>query len=363
MIEAAVDCILHGVLDTIAESVPTGMVGGRAAAGGVPGVPGMFGGMAGSAGSAAKPAEAGGNAAAKPATEAGGNAAAKPATEAGGNAAAKPAEAGGNAAAKPAEAGGLAGLAGKAGGLTDMAGKAGSMMSGMPGKAGKVGKALEMAGKAGAMLGKGNASSGDSSALLMAAAGKAADKVGKALNNVLARKFSPQQLGFGVAVLLIVFLMGWIDGLTQSQNACVSASDCDAVAIMGSMVMALGNMWMLVGMIVILMYFVEVVVVGIITKPITQDVDETEDPTVQSEKMLAIWVLFSWMIEPSMLFAIGTSLAMTGAFAAGYVLWLYLREAPDEEYKPLVYNVYMFQLASVVAIVVCEFWLLEWWKR
>lgn len=178
---------------------------------------------------------------------------------------------------------------------------------------------------------------------------------------------------------MCIFTIGWLDGLGQSQDTCTTPGDCDAISIMVSMGFSMLKMWIIVMLSVLVLYCVEVVVVGVLVKPM-----ETGMPGFgkldaaiavasfaidyatgkrEEKEMIGMQVMFAWLHSPSVLLAMLGSLVMTGGFSVVYISWLKLRGGTDEEYTAVIYNIYMFQLVCFIAAIVCEFWLLEWWKK
>ena len=183
-------------------------------------------------------------------------------------------------------------------------------------------------------------------------------------------KQTPQQLGFGLAILTAVFMLGWLDGLSQSKDICETPGACDPFSIIFWMALAMLKMWFVVLLVTMVVYCIDVVIVGVIIKPIHGDgsvIDDALNTVIGLAKgenhMVGMKVLRSWLFSSNVLLAVLASLAMTGGFSVVYVTWLKLRDAGPDEYAKAVYNIYIFQLIAFIAMIVCEFWLLEWWKR
>ncbi len=200
---------------------------------------------------------------------------------------------------------------------------------------------------------------------------------GAHISATLRTKQSPQHLGFGLAILLCIFTIGWLDGLGRSQDTCTTPGACDAISIMGSMGFAMLKMWVLVLLSMLVLYCIELVVVGVIIKPmeiglpgfgpidaVLAVASYAMNYGKESDReMIGMQVMFAWLLSPNVLLAMLGSLALTTGFSVIYISWLKLRDSTEEEYAAVVWNIYMFQLVCFIAAIVCEFWLLEWWKK
>ena len=184
----------------------------------------------------------------------------------------------------------------------------------------------------------------------------------------------PYLVGFGIAIFLVVFMLSWFDGLTQSQALCKDGVSCSAFDIMITMVLAFMQMWAIVIVLVIILFAIEVVLVGIITKPLGKgdgpmsSVSAITDPIQGVVKtivpsLLALKVMFSWLLNPVTFLGIAAAFAATFAFTGVYVIWLDLRDASKAEYQQVIYNVYIFYLIAMLSMVVSQFVLHEWWKQ
>lgn len=181
----------------------------------------------------------------------------------------------------------------------------------------------------------------------------------------------PYLTGFGIAIYLVLFILSWFDGLSQSQALCKDGVSCSPFDIMITMVLSFVQMWAMIIVLVIVLFAIEVVLVGIITKPLGRigggdvpglsmltDVMETLVPS-----LLAIKVMFSWLLNPITFLGIAAAFAATFAFTTVYIVWLELRDASRDEYHHVIYNVYIFYLISMFTMVTAQFMLHEWWKQ
>lgn len=203
----------------------------------------------------------------------------------------------------------------------------------------------------------------------------------------------PFLVGFGIAIFLVIFMLSWTDGLIQAQNLCKDGISCNPLDIMMTMVMALGKLWVFVFVVVLILFAVEVVLIGIITKPMAStdaaglgmdgggfisdignnmsattiktasDIDGNRLIQSMMDSLLAIKVMFSWLTDPVTLIGILAAFAITFAFAIVYIVWMWLKAASSEDYEAVIYNVYVFYLVSMLSMVSAQFILHQWWRK
>ena len=179
----------------------------------------------------------------------------------------------------------------------------------------------------------------------------------------------PIHLGIGVLLLSCIFVYGWSGGRDNATDACTDEIGCDAASIMATMAVATLQLWLLALMLVFIMFVVEVVVVGVIRRPtnetladIMTDVTSGTALIDQGVGMLGLRIMFSWLLDPRMLLAIGASFVCAGAFACVYLAWLGLDDkATRDDYRAAAQNTYAFQLVAFFAFIVAQFWIKAWW--
>lgn len=180
---------------------------------------------------------------------------------------------------------------------------------------------------------------------------------------------SPQQLGVGVLLLSCLYLHGWSLGREECAEQCAQGPDrCDALSIVGSMVFAVLRAWVMAMLMLLVLFAVEVFVVGTIKRPITETLDDIAIQAAAGERpkmpTFSLRIMFSWLFDPRMLASIGASFAAAAAFAAIYTTWLNLRDAPPatpEDYRLCATTAYAFQLVAFAVFVIAQFFLKAWW--
>ena len=179
------------------------------------------------------------------------------------------------------------------------------------------------------------------------------DQLREFVDRTLLRRIPRTHVGIGVAVLSIIFMLGWTSGLKSSTALCATddTSDCDPMSILSGMVFAMGQVWGAAFLIVLVMLVVETIVVGTIGKPI---MPHHRRATTENGPMLSVRIMFSWMLEPRMLAAVTASFAASAVFAFCYVAWLNMRGSDGATLRQAVRDIYVFQLASFVVFVVAQ---------
>jgi len=182
---------------------------------------------------------------------------------------------------------------------------------------------------------------------------------------------------FSVFVMLVVFLRSWFVALRDSQTNCSQNRVCDTISIFYDLMVAVLSGWMLMFGIIFFMWFVEIVVVGIILKPL----GPKKRPKSMLKKLLnfatsksaggaltlslGMRVVVAWMMDwrlwASIVFAIMSSamfafvvLAIIGWHADDLML-------PEKERNMLnqrgVVAIYIFQLFAVFSFVIYQLWI------
>lgn len=190
---------------------------------------------------------------------------------------------------------------------------------------------------------------------------------------------------FSVALLFIVFFRSWFVALRNSQTKCAESSVCDTVTVMGDITLALLSGWVLMFGIIFFMWFVEVIVVGIILTPLkpkkaraTLDaLGNLEDfnplnmigNTAHIKELLRVSlgmrVIVSWMSDSRLSIAIVLAILASAAFSF-VVMTIIGWHADDLKltgkkrntlFQRGVVAVYIFQLFAMIAFLVYQLWI------
>lgn len=194
---------------------------------------------------------------------------------------------------------------------------------------------------------------------------------------MIASEVSPQQLGLGVLLLSCVYMHGWSSGRDQASDICAQGPEaCGAVTIVWTMFVSTAKTWMLLVLLLLVLLTIEIVVVGVLQRPLSETAADimmevgqaalgmgaTGKKKSSAHRMLTVRIMFSWLLDPRMLAAIGASFGAAAAFASVYSTWIDLKDdrTPDD-YRMCAQNAYAFQLVAFVIFVVAQFWLKAWW--
>jgi len=190
---------------------------------------------------------------------------------------------------------------------------------------------------------------------------------------------------FSVALLFIVFFRSWFVALRNSQTKCAESRVCDTTTVMGDITLALLSGWVLMFGIIFFMWFVEVIVVGIILTPLKPkkarattnaltNLDDWNPINLLGNKehikellrvSLGMRVIVSWMSDPRLSIAIVLAILASAAFSF-VVMTIIGWHADDLKltgkkrntlYQRGVVAVYIFQLFAMIAFLVYQLWI------
>ena len=197
------------------------------------------------------------------------------------------------------------------------------------------------------------------------------DALVSGFRELIVSEVTPQQLGLGVLLLSCVYMHGWSIGRDEASDLCAQGPEsCGAVSIVWTMVLATAKVWLLTSLLLLILLTIEIVVVGVLRRPLAETAEDIVSGMLSDKKksggehkMLSVRIMFSWLMDPRMLMAIGASFACAAAFAAVYSTWLDIRgkESTPDDYRMCAQNTYAFQLIAFVVFVVSQFWLKSWW--
>jgi hypothetical protein len=187
---------------------------------------------------------------------------------------------------------------------------------------------------------------------------------------------------FSVALLFIVFFRSWFVALRNSQTKCAESRVCDTITVMGDITFALLSGWGLMFGIIFFMWFVEVVVVGIILTPLkpkkarmdasgVSDLNPLNMLTNKEHRKelmrvsLGMRVIVSWMSDARLSIAIVLAIVASAAFS--FVIMTIIGWHADDLklagvkrntlYQRGIVAVYIFQLFAMIAFLVYQLWI------
>ena len=200
---------------------------------------------------------------------------------------------------------------------------------------------------------------GDLASSLSGAAMSGAKALVGGLMNDLLHGNNPVENGIGISLLGTMYLYGWIRGLTASSGYCDDATTCGPVSILTTMAWSMTEVWMIVCAGVLVLLMVDKLIIATLFKSNNPERLSFPDMSVS----IGIRIAFSWLFNMKLLLALVLSLGITFAFAAAYLTWIELRGSKVDDRRLAVRNVYVFNLAIIVMMVVAQMWLDWWWKQ
>jgi hypothetical protein len=205
--------------------------------------------------------------------------------------------------------------------------------------------------------------------------GEAINKVGSALRKVwrrfayeLAHANTPTETALGVVMFGCMYVLGWTTGFASATEASANPDTFSAISIMFGLVNALLGTWVLVFMLVVALLVVDKVLIATLFKTFgATDMHESLHTSVTkdiSSLPVSIRISFSWCFNVRMLWCIVASFAASLLFAAVHLTYMNIRGAMTaDERRFVVRNVFVFNIAIVLAMVVGQFWLDAYWSK
>jgi uncharacterized membrane protein YvlD (DUF360 family) len=172
---------------------------------------------------------------------------------------------------------------------------------------------------------------------------------------------------FSVAVLFAVFFRSWLVALRKSQTSCAEARVCGPVSIVLDISIALFSGWGLMFACMFFMWFVEVIVVGIISIPI-KPLEAVSWMTTHDRILtvsLGLRVLVSWMTDWRLSASILLSAFSSAMFA--YVVITVINWHADDLKLPAskrntlmqrgIVAIYIYTLFSMFGFLIYQVWI------
>ena len=165
--------------------------------------------------------------------------------------------------------------------------------------------------------------------------------------------------GIGVSLLGVMYLYGWIRGLSTSSGMCDDASTCNPFSIIATMAMSMLEVWMIVCTGVLILLMIDKLVIATLFKSNNPEKITFPDLSIS----IGIRIAFSWIFNLKLVLTLMLTWVITLSFSVVYLTWIELRGSKVDDRRLAVRNVYIFNLAVFVIMVVAQLWLDWWWKQ
>ena len=185
---------------------------------------------------------------------------------------------------------------------------------------------------------------------------------------------SSLERAIGVVVLILVYLVGWIDGYERSYGDCETLAGCDALQILYGMLGAILDTFCLLMIGAMVVYIIDVLIMAVLfIQPEKLIVNVLSSKTgwmdvagklLGGNNLVSFKITFSWIFNHRLLLALIFAMILTSAFAFNYVFYIKVnRKVPQDQRAMAVRHIYIFNLAIVVLMLVAQLVIDDVWSK
>lgn len=168
-----------------------------------------------------------------------------------------------------------------------------------------------------------------------------------------------------ITIVLFVFVRSWFVAMYGTLERCESVHTCEAQTVLIDTVLAFVYGVMSLSVVFAVMWFVEVIIVGVLSKPIhgNDDDDKSIDVFKMSEgiRVLLLWV-FNWRLLMAIALALFTTAVLAQAILT-IIRW-YIEANPQlsqtQRTRMLrrgISAIYIYSLFAVLSFVLYQLWI------
>lgn len=174
-----------------------------------------------------------------------------------------------------------------------------------------------------------------------------------------------------VTVFLLLFMKSWLSAFKRSLALCYEGdlAECSPEAIAMHLGVAVMSNWLLLAVMLLLMWFVQVVVVGVLARPIlppgTPELSpgDGDRPLRSAAAAFSLRLVIAWLMDWRLAAAVGVALCSSLVFSVAVIASVRLataRQPPAAQRRALsraVAAVYAFVLAATMGFLLYQLWL------